>query len=244
MDADAEQFTALFENTFKDRKDDTVLRSQFLDVAGSIRDGNRSVTREQAALMAQTAMDPRATPRVLRDGRVQIDPRLPAVFMSEDAMLQLAALQGRARTSGGTRSQGPSSERGSAQPATAGATAPVTGTPPGGANTTTQYASPARRRMEADEAVRAERQRALPLETLQRKRETKKSEYDQLVDEIGPEEYAEMERTAPGGVVTLKMLREALNDRTTERGVDLRRSRARGLGNAIRRDLDERYGGR
>jgi hypothetical protein len=220
VDDDAQQFGAYFDTTFQERKNDIAMKSQFVDVAGAIRDGNRNVTREQASQLAQLAMSPAATLKVLRDGSVQIDPRMKPVFLSEDAMLRLAALHGRARTSGGTRSEGPSNERGAAVAATAGATAPTTGVPPGGTNTTTQYRNRYQRQAAETQRPMPEadpvRERAIDLDT---KRQTKGAEYERLREEVGKDVFYELmaestikdEKGNP--VVTMDMMRAALRDK-------------------------------
>jgi hypothetical protein len=57
------------------------------------RSGN--VSNPDAAMLTQRALTQPEEPRVMPDGSVQIDPRLPAVKMSEDSLLSLARMRAR-----------------------------------------------------------------------------------------------------------------------------------------------------
>ena len=234
-DADMEVIGSSIEEAFKgENKTLTpVIKDQLTTIATDIRRGNESVSRERAALLARTLVDPRATPKVLEDGRVQIHPQLPPVYISEEALMHMGAVRGHQRrqpapqrdvTSQGNRSQ-------AAEP---GTTAPTSGVPVQGSRL-----SPARERMREQEQVADPgTRRALEIPygrnraaivggTLQERArldlERKSDEYARLKTLLG-DDYRD--------TMTLQDMRDALEDRgrETSRERNMTRRRAIQLG--------------
>jgi hypothetical protein len=176
-------------------------------IASDIRRSG-DVSNDDAVMLTQKALDPKGPePRVLRDGSVVLHPSLPPVRMTEESLLALAQLRGRAATPGGKP------EPGRAQPATPGATAPTSAVDTGG------FISPARAREAA--ATQDLRTRAnQPMLDRARSQMPGQPAYDELRQALGEDWRQGM---------TYSQMQQALQDLRAERSRTAARSRMQNL---------------
>lgn len=232
IDEDAEVLGATFDDawTKEDKKLDPVDKLAYVGAANSIREANPTITIPEAALMARTAADPRAEPKVLDDGRVQLHPKLTPVFISEPALRQLEALRQRA---GAVTSTGNGAVNVSqpAQPGSGPAPATALGS-------TEAYALPEVRRAQEREAQRTARLKATE-DAGEARREGENAvrhgnERQQLMKVLGQENYEALVERSPGGVVTLGALRAAADQIERTRSMGKRSERMQRQNRALR----------